>query len=78
MAAMKVRDLIRALGGGAVVARARGVSPAAVSHWVVADDVPVAHHLALWEMALAAKLPWAPPGADAIRAQLKQQPEAAA
>ena len=75
LAAMKVRDLIRGLGGGAAVARARGVSTAAVSHWVVADEVPPAHHVALWRMALEAGLAWTPPGAETIRAQLVQPAE---
>jgi hypothetical protein len=76
LAAMTIRDLVRGLGGGAAVARARGVSRAAVSHWVVANEAPEQHHLALWQMALAAGLPWQPPGAEAIRAQLAATPPA--
>lgn len=68
---MTIRDLIRTLGGGAMVARELGVTPQAVSHWCVANEAPRGHHIALWRMALAAGLSWEPPGADAIREKLR-------
>jgi transcriptional regulator with XRE-family HTH domain len=64
---MTVRQLIRALGGGAAVAQRCGVTRQAVSHWVRDDAAPKSHHVTLWTMASEAKLPWQPPNADAIR-----------
>lgn len=64
-----VVDLIRKLGGPGRIAAALGCSASAVSQWRKAG-VPREHHLVVWRMALEAGLPWEPPGADAIRAQL--------
>jgi hypothetical protein len=74
MPAMTTRDLISRLGGLASVAKARGVTRAAVHQWVAADRVPAEHHLALWQMALDAGLDWAPPGADGLRDRLCPRP----
>lgn len=75
---MRTRDFVRALGGGKAVAEARGVSPQAVSHWCGTDEVPAAHHLPLWRMALEAGLPWEPPGAAELRPLLAAKPAEAA
>lgn len=74
---MQVRDLVRALGGGKAVAAARGVSPQAVSQWCAANEVPVAHYLPLWRMALEAGIAWEPPGAAELRPLLCANPRAA-
>jgi hypothetical protein len=71
---MTIRELVRGLGGGRVVAAQIGVTPAAVSHWVGANVVPAGRQVALWRMAVAAGLAWQPPGADEIRDRLAQQP----
>ena len=64
---MTLAELFKALGGHRAVAEALGATPKAVGMWVVRDDVPGEHHLALWAKALDAGLAWEPPGADALR-----------
>lgn len=71
---MMVRDLMARLGGQASVARRLGVTRAAVSQWVAADDVPEARRLDVWGMAVDAGLEWTPPGAEALREKLRGQP----
>lgn len=67
---MTVTELIQKLGGAARVAERLGLKRGAVAMWAGRGVVPGEHHLALWQLALADGLPWEPPGADAIRAQL--------
>jgi transcriptional regulator with XRE-family HTH domain len=68
---MTLRDLMRGLGGQSRVAAALGVTRAAVSHWVAADDIPEARRIDLWVLALDAGLDWTPPGAEALRDKLR-------
>lgn len=70
---MTLRELFDRLGGQSAVARERGVSRGAVSHWVQADVLPSDHHIAIWRMALAAGLDWEPPGAAELRPLLAAQ-----
>jgi transcriptional regulator with XRE-family HTH domain len=70
---MSVADLIRGLGGPSKLSAVIGCTASAVSQWR-SGGVPREHHLTLWRLALAAGLPWEPPGADAIRAQLAAPP----
>lgn len=67
---MDVADLIAGLGGHQRVSARLGLGKSAVGMWVTRADIPREHHLALWEMALAAGLEWQPPGAAEIRARL--------
>jgi hypothetical protein len=78
MTKLAVRELIRSLGGNRRVAEARGVTDKAVSQWATADDVPAAHRIAMWRMALERGLPWEPPGAEGLRALLAQPAQAEA
>ena len=75
---MTVPELILALGGAAKLAEALGLKRTAVANWATRGAVPREHHLVVWQMALEAGLPWEPPGADAIRAQLATPPQKAA
>ncbi len=75
---MEIPHLIAALGGPRVVSERLGIRPNAVAMWLQRGAIPAEHYLPLWKMALAANVAWKPPGAEAIRAQLTQQPEAAA
>ena len=59
------RDMVRQLGGPVVIGRSLGISAQAVSNWY-RDGVPKRHHLDLWRMALAAGVPWRPPGAEGL------------
>ncbi|NKC33478.1 helix-turn-helix domain-containing protein [Falsiroseomonas selenitidurans] len=68
---MKVKLLVVGLGGNKAVGERCGVSQAAVSNWIAADAIPAEHHLVLWEMALAAKVEWTPPGAEGLRDMLR-------
>ena len=71
---MTIKDLMARLGGQAAVARHLGVTRAAVSQWVAADDVPEARRIGVWDMALAAGIDWTPPGAEALREKLRGVP----
>lgn len=65
---MEIRDLIKRLGGPSEVAAriAGGVTGKAVSMWGTRGEVPGEHAVALWRLAQAAGLDWAPPGADGL------------
>ena len=69
---MTASELIRALGGAASMAEKLGLKRTAVAMWGSRGEVPGEHHLAVWQMALDAGVGWEPPGADEIRARLKQ------
>jgi hypothetical protein len=73
---MEITELIAALGGARSLSGRLGLKASAVGMWAVRGAIPREHHLALWQMALAAGLPWQPPGAEAIRAQLAATPPA--
>jgi hypothetical protein len=64
---LSIKVLVVKLGGNRAVAERVGVRSQAVSNWIATNTVPREHHLALWEMALAAQAGWEPPGADSIR-----------
>jgi hypothetical protein len=74
---MMVPDLLEALGGAAKVADNLGLKRGAVAMWGTRGLVPREHHLAVWALCMERRLPWEPPGADAIRAQLAPQPQPA-
>jgi len=61
---MLVRDLIEALGGSGVVARALGLRASAVGNWSLRGEIPGAHHVGVWRLAREAGLEWSPPGAE--------------
>lgn len=71
MRRMNTADLIRALGGPTAIARRIGCTTSAVAQWGRAG-IPRDRHLAVWQMALEAGVDWEPPGADEIRARLRQ------
>jgi hypothetical protein len=71
---MTVAEMIRGLGGARVLSQAMGLTRTAVANWATNGEVPREHHITLWRMALAAGLPWEPPGADAIRHLLQAAP----
>ena len=73
---MTIKDLMAELGGQAAVARRLGVTRAAVSQWVAADEVPEARRLGVWDLAVAAGIDWTPPGAEALRENLRAVPAA--
>ena len=68
---MTLGECISSLGGQTEVARRLGLGKSAVGMWMHRGAVPREHHLELWRMALEAGLAWEPPGAEAIRAQLR-------
>ena len=78
IAAMDVSSLITALGGAKAVAARVRVGRAAVGMWVVRDEVPAAHRLEVWQMALEAGVAWEPQGASELRGLLSQPTVAAA
>lgn len=67
---MDTRELIRALGGPAAVARKLRRTTSAVSLWLRDNAVPAEHHVTVWNMAAEAGLDWTPPGAEDLRARL--------
>ena len=64
---MRVRDLIRELGGPTKVAEACGISPQAVTNWVARDRVAAEHQLTVWRIAMGRGVAWEPPGAEGLR-----------
>ena len=61
-------ELIKALGGPTVVARALGLNVQTVGNWVTrASGIPAKQHIPLWRMAQAAGIAWTPPKAHGIR-----------
>jgi len=69
---MLVRDLISGLGGPCAVAAALSLSPSAITNWSARNDVPRAHHLQIWRMALENDVAWEPPGARELCGLLAQ------
>jgi hypothetical protein len=72
---MHVAELISRLGAQRVAERL-GLRKSAVPMWVARGAIPREHHLAIWTMAIEAGVDWTPPGAEAIRARLAEQPAA--
>ena len=67
-AMMTLTELINALGGPSVVAKACGnVNPSAVTNWVRRGAIPAQRHIAVWQMAQDAGLAWAPPKAERLQ-----------
>jgi hypothetical protein len=64
---MDVRTLIERLGGPSVVAERLGETAKTISMWGTRNSVPYAHHIALWRLAIDAKLDWTPPDADGLK-----------
>lgn len=66
---MGVQDLVRALGGPAVVGRGLGLRTVAVCMWYAPgrDRIPPEHVPALWRLAQARGVPWTPPGFEGVR-----------
>jgi hypothetical protein len=64
---VSTRDLIQRLGGPGSVARAVGVSAAAVSNWIARDAIPADRHLTLWRLAVQRGVEWTPPAASGFR-----------
>lgn len=62
-----VKELMRVLGGGIVVADACGVSPQSVSNWGADGRIPARHHPALWRLAQRKGVDWQPPGYEGLR-----------
>ncbi len=64
---MRVRELIRELGGPTRVANACGVSPQAVTNWIARDRVSAEHQVTIWRLAAERDVAWTPPGADGLK-----------
>jgi hypothetical protein len=58
-----IRDLVRALGGPAVVGRELGITAEAVCNWQTRNKVPPAREFAIWRLARIRNLGWLPPSA---------------
>lgn len=71
---MSLAELLRHLGGHAVVAERLGLRRAAVSMWVQRGEIPAEHRNEVWQMALDAGLDWTPPGAEGLRDRLRAAP----
>jgi hypothetical protein len=60
---MRIRQLIKALGGQTVLASILGMKVATVGNWSLRDAIPREHHLSVWRVALAKGVAWTPPDA---------------
>lgn len=65
-AMISLPELIAELGGATAIAGRRGITPAAVTNWVIRGQVAAEHRIALWGMAVDAGLDWRPDGADGL------------
>ena len=63
---MRIRALIKALGGPTAVAEALGLRVATVGNWSLRDAIPPEHHIAVWRLATAKGIAWTPPDADGL------------
>jgi hypothetical protein len=66
MAVMRIRALIKALGGPSVVAAKCGLGMAAVSNWSARDAIAHEHRIVVWRLARAKGIDWRPPGAEEL------------
>ncbi len=64
---MTLQNLIDALGGCTAVGKHCGVSPSAVTNWVMRGSIAAEHRLTVWRLAVAADLDWRPPGSEGVR-----------
>jgi hypothetical protein len=62
--AMRVRTLIKALGGATEVATALGARIQTVSNWSARDNIPAEYHLPIWRLAIAKSVSWRPPNSE--------------
>jgi hypothetical protein len=61
MATMRIRALIKALGGPTFVADECGLGIAAVSNWSARDFIAREHQATVWRLAIAKNIAWTPP-----------------
>lgn len=71
---ISLAELIDGLGGPSAVAARCGITPPAVTNWVMRNQVAAEHRIAIWAMAVDAGLAWKPAGADGL--ELSRQPAA--
>lgn len=64
---MRVRALIKALGGPTIVADAVGLGIAAVSNWSARDFIAREHQVAVWRLAAAKNIDWTPPDFEGLK-----------
>lgn len=65
-----IGELIRQVGGATRVARQCGVSPAAVSNWIMRGSIAAEHRITVWRLATEADVDWAPPAAHGLRLEI--------
>lgn len=63
---MRIRALIKALGGPTLVSAELGLGLAQVGNWSFRDVIPREHHIAVWRLATAKNVPWTPPDAEGL------------
>lgn len=63
---MRIRALIKALGGPTVVADELRLKVARVGNWCLRNELPPEHHIAIWRLAIAKGVRWVPPGAEGL------------
>jgi len=63
---MHTGEILKSLGGASAVAKALGLSLQAVSNWSMRDAIASEHRVAIWRLAMAKNVEWAPPGAEGL------------
>jgi hypothetical protein len=63
---MRVRALIKALGGPTAVAEELGLRVATVGNWSLRDAIAPEHHIAVWRLASARGVAWTPPDGEGL------------
>lgn len=63
---MRIRELIKALGGPTAVAEELGERIATVGNWSLRDAIPREHHIAVWRIAQRKDVAWTPPDAKGL------------
>jgi hypothetical protein len=71
---MRIRALIKALGGPTVVAEALRLKIARVGNWCLRNELPPEHHIAIWRLAIAKGVRWVPPGAEGLQIPAPEPP----
>ena len=64
--AMRIRALIKALGGPTYVANELGVALATVGNWSLRNNIPAEYHIPIWRLAMAKDVAWKPPNTDGV------------
>lgn len=72
---MRIRALIKALGGPTFVATELGLRLATVGNWNLRNAIPPEHHIAVWRLAIAKGVHWTPPDATGLALVPDPQPE---